>query len=69
MGDNQSAIRHFDEVIQMDPQLGVAYLTRVQGVGATLSVVGGVGQRGVQAPRAHVRCRAQGLRPGALPRR
>eukprot|EP00287_Rhodomonas_sp_CCMP768_P027816 CAMPEP_0202851730 /NCGR_PEP_ID=MMETSP1389-20130828/87186_1 /ASSEMBLY_ACC=CAM_ASM_000865 /TAXON_ID=302021 /ORGANISM="Rhodomonas sp., Strain CCMP768" /LENGTH=146 /DNA_ID=CAMNT_0049530097 /DNA_START=15 /DNA_END=452 /DNA_ORIENTATION=- len=28
MGDNQTAIRHFDEVIQMDPNLGVAYLTR-----------------------------------------
>ena len=28
MGDNRSAIRHFDEVLQMDPSLGVAYLTR-----------------------------------------
>ena len=28
VGDNQSAIRHFDEVLQLDPSLGVAYLTR-----------------------------------------
>ncbi len=28
MGDNKAAIRHFDEVLRVDPSLGVAYLTR-----------------------------------------
>eukprot|EP00960_Hanusia_phi_P014487 427445-Hanusia_phi.AAC.3 len=28
LGDNQAAIRHFDEVIRLDPNLAVAYLTR-----------------------------------------
>ena len=28
MGDNKAAIRHFDEVLRVDPNLGVAYLTR-----------------------------------------
>jgi hypothetical protein len=28
MGDNKAAIRHFDEVLRVDSNLGVAYLTR-----------------------------------------
>ena len=28
LGDNRAAIRHFDEVLRVDPNLGVAYLTR-----------------------------------------
>jgi hypothetical protein len=27
-GDNDGAIRYFDEVLRLDPSLGVAYLTR-----------------------------------------
>ena len=32
LGDNKTAIRHFDEVLRLDPNLGVAYLTRCASV-------------------------------------
>ena len=32
LGDNKTAIRPFDEVLRLDPNLGVAYLTRCASV-------------------------------------